>query len=78
MAGYVLEFKESDYEEVVEKMHKAKKAVCEAFEALEQAGSESGYSERGNMGYRRGMSRRDDWEDEGRMDERRGRGGRYS
>ena len=76
MAGYVLEFREDDFEEVVEKMHKAKKAVCEAFEALEQAGDESGYNERGNMHYRRGMNRRDDWEDE-RMEMRRGRSGRY-
>lgn len=86
MAGYVLEFREDDYEDVVEKMHKAKKAVCEAFEALEQVGddngysernySERGYSERGNMGYRRGMSRRDDWENE-RMEMRRNRSGRY-
>ena len=76
MAGYVLEFREDDYEEVVDKMHKAKKAVCEAFEALEQMDGESGMKERGNMHYRRGMSRRDDWEDS-RMEERRNRMGRY-
>ena len=76
MAGYVLEFREDDLEEVVEKMHKAKKAVCEAFEALDSMESGSGLSERGNMHYRRGMSRREDWED-GRMEERRNRMGRY-
>jgi hypothetical protein len=76
MAGYVLEFREDDYEDVVEKMHKAKKAVCDAFEAIEQIGDDGSYSERGNMHYRRGMSRRDDWENE-RMEMRRNRMGRY-
>lgn len=76
MAGYVLEFKEDDFEEVVEKMRKAKKAVCEAFEALDQMDGGGGMSERGNMHYRNGMSRRDDW-DENRMEERRNRMGRY-
>lgn len=59
-----IEFREHDHEELVEKLHKAKKAICEAWEAIERSGS---YNERGgryrmgeggNMGYR--MSRRDD------------------
>lgn len=66
--GYILEFRdESHHEEMMEKLHKAKKAVCEAMEMLEEAG----YNERRG---RRGMSYKDDYDDERMMS----RHGRYS
>ena len=62
--GYVLEFRdEQEYDNVVEKMHKAKKAVCDAWEALEDADSLKernryrGGMYRDDMGYRRGRYR---------------------
>lgn len=60
--SYIVEYRdEQEYEDVISKMHKAKKAVCEAMEALEESGVDFG--ER-NMGYRRGMSsyRGDDYD----------------
>lgn len=70
--SYILEFRnEVEHEEIMEKLKKAKKAVCEAWEALENSAS---YSERRypNMGYR------EDYDD---VEYRRGgraRNGRYS
>jgi len=61
--GLIMEFKDEEhYSELVSKMHKAKKAVCEAFEALEAA-DETSMSERdGNYrDYYRGASYRDDY-----------------
>ncbi len=61
MAGFIIEFRDEDhYEDVVGKMHKAKKAVCEAFDALEAA--DSGLGERGS--YRSGMYRGGSYRDE--------------
>lgn len=70
--SYILEFRnEGEHEEIMEKVRKAKKAVCEAWEALDKS---SAYSERrySNMGYR---------DDDDDMEYRYGnhrRGGRYS
>lgn len=74
--GYVIEFRnESEKEDMIQKLHKAKKAVCEALEAMEDA--DNSMSERGryrggnyrdDMDYRRNVSMRDD-----DMDYRRGR-----
>lgn len=55
--AYVLEFRdEQELDDVMEKMHKAKKAVCEAMEAMEEADGANTMSERGR--YRNGMSYR--------------------
>lgn len=78
--AYVLEFRdEQELDNVMEKMHKAKKAVCEAMEAMEQADGGNTMSERGmyrnGMSYRRGRYReafRDGNDMEGRGE------GRYS
>lgn len=61
--GYILEFRdEQEYDDVVEKMHRAKKAVCDAWEALEEADN---MKERNR--YRGGMMRRGRYRDyEGR------------
>lgn len=61
--GYIVEYRDQDHEEIVEKLHKAKKAICEVWEAIERSGnmterSRGHMSERGGMGYR--MSRRDE------------------
>lgn len=88
--GYILEFRgEDEKNELIEKMHEAKKAVCEVMEMLEGADT---MNERGNyrssMGYRRGrgnyreayrdgndiMGRgRGNYRDEWEMDYRNGR-----
>lgn len=68
--GYVLEFRdEHEKEDLIEKMHKAKKAVCDALEAMEDADSmkERGRyrgNYRNDMGYRRSARMRDDWDDD--------------
>lgn len=76
--GYILEFRdEMEKEELMQKLHEAKKAVCDAMEAMEDADT---MKERGRyrMGYRdrmenrRGMRMRDDMDD---MDYRNGRYG---
>lgn len=85
MAGYIIEFRdESGYEEVMEKLHKAKKAIKEVCEAMEDGGSE--YEERrGGGNYRRGMAHRggyghgpvgyrDEYDDNGSMSAHQGRG----
>ena len=62
--GYVLEFKDERHlDDVMEKMHKAKKSLMEACDALEEADN---MKERNRYMRRR---YRDDWEDM--------RGGRY-
>lgn len=75
--GYILEFRdEMEKEELMQKLHAAKKAVCDAMEAMEDADA---MQERGRyrMGYRdrmdtrRGMRMRDD------MDDMEYRNGRY-
>jgi hypothetical protein len=61
--GFIMEFKDEDhYSELVSKMHKAKKAVCEAFEAIEKADNTSMSERDGHYrdGYR-GASYRDDY-----------------
>ena len=80
--AYVLEFRdEHELDDVMEKMHKAKKAVCEAMEAMEQADGGNTMSERSmyrnGMSYRRGGGRyREAYRDGNDME---GRGeGRYS
>lgn len=66
--GYILEFRsERDKDELIEKMHKAKKAVCDALESLEDS---EDMSERGRYRDDRRMRMRDDWENT--------RNGRYS
>lgn len=72
MAGFIIEFRdEEQYSEVMGKLHKAKKAVCEAFEAMHEAEENSEMSERRGMrgGYR------GDWRDND-YDEPRYRKGR--
>ncbi len=70
--GYVIEFRdEEQYGDLMSKMHKAKKAVCEAFEELERADS-TRMSERD--GHYRGDYRRGSYRDD-EMYERRGRDG---
>ena len=77
MAGFIIEFRDEEmYEELVGKMHKAKKAVCDAYEALEKADN-TNMSERGGHyrgDYRRGSYRDGSYRDE-EMYERRGRDG---
>lgn len=63
MAGFIIEFRdEEQYSNLISKMHKAKKAVCEAFEELEKT-EETGMSERSGhyRDYYRGASYRDDY-----------------
>lgn len=77
--SYILEYRdEHEYNEVLEKLNKAKKVLSEVCEMMEQT---DGYSERNGMrgGYRGGYRedyRDDDWS--GDMKMRRGRNGRYS
>lgn len=84
--GYVIEFRdESGYDEVMDKLYKAKKALMEVCEEME-SNSEMGERRGGSSGYRRGMSYRggsggsmgyrDDYDmEDGSMSMRRG--GRY-
>ena len=66
---YVLEFRdEHELDTVMEKMAKAKKALMEACEALEEADNKPGeMNERGNyrdgMSYRRGRYRNGEYRD---------------
>lgn len=84
--GYILEFRdEEQYGELMSKMHKAKKAICEAFDAMEEADGDSemgerrSYGGRGNYRDYRDRGYRDHgyrYDDE-RMDMRRDSRGRY-
>lgn len=61
--GYYVEYRDQEHEDLVEKLYKAKKAVCEAWEAIEHTGknperTKPHMAERGGMGYR--MGRRDE------------------
>lgn len=47
--SYYVEFRAPEHEELMEKVRKAKKAICEACEAFEKAGQ---YNERGGSHYR--------------------------
>lgn len=52
--GFIIEFRdEEQYGELMSKMHKAKKAICEAFDAMEEADSSNNMNER-RGGYSRG------------------------
>ena len=80
--GYIVEYKEEEYNEVIEKVKQAKKLICEAMDmleenSLEERGSYRGGSYRSGGGYREG-SYRDEEYDEG-MNMRRSRNsrGRY-
>lgn len=66
MAGYILEFRdETEKKEVLEKLYKAKEAVCDAIECLEDADQEDPQMSerrhrmrrRDGMGYRGGRMR---------------------
>ena len=79
--AYIMEFRdESEKDELIVKMHKAKNAIKDACEALEEADSNNmqergryrGGNYRNNMGYRRGGRYRDDWDE---MDYRNSRYG---
>lgn len=79
--AYIMEFRdESEKDELIEKMHKAKNAIMDACEALEEADSNNmhergryrGGNYRNNMSYRRGGRYRDDWDE---MDYRNSRYG---
>lgn len=79
--GYIVEYRdENHYEEVMDKMRKAKKAVCDAWESLSEMDGEvqersyGGYRGGGRTMYRGG---RDEYDDD--MNMRRGRDshGRY-
>lgn len=73
--SYILEYRdEQEYSNVKKLLDKAKKALQEACEMMEESES---YSERNGMrgGYRDGY-RDEDWN--GEMGMRRGRNGRYS
>ena len=73
--SYILEFRdEQERNEMMTKLNKAKKALCEVCDMMEESES---YSERNGMrgGYRDGY-RDEDWN--GEMGMRRGRNGRYS
>lgn len=75
--GYIVEYRdESHFEEVLEKVHKAKKAICEALKALEE---NEGYSERDAAYYRDGSMgyRGEDGGESGAMRMRRGGRFRY-
>lgn len=72
--GYILEFRdEMEKEELLEKLHKAKKAVCDVLDMMEEA--DGGMHERGRYrgSYRGNMRMREDMED---MDWRNSRYGR--
>lgn len=75
--GYILEFRdETDKQELMTKLRKAKKAVCEALEAMEDAEENSQMQERGNYrGNYRGARMRD--ERMMREDDMEYRNGRY-
>lgn len=80
--GYIVEYKEEEYNEVVEKVKQAKKCISEAMELLEDGNS---FGERGsyrgsyrNGGYREGSYRDEEYEDDQRMNmRRRNSRGRY-
>lgn len=85
MAGFIIEFRdEHEYNDIIEKMHKAKKAVHEACVALEEGYADYG-ERRGGGSYRRGMAHRggyghgpvgyrDEYDDNGSMSAHQGRG----
>lgn len=77
--GYILEFRDQhEREELLEKFYKAKKAVCEAWEALEKSYQ---YNERGNTGNASHYGGTMDYRNKGRYREepemRRMDGGRF-
>lgn len=80
--GYIVEYRdESHYEDVMEKMRKAKKAVCDAWEALSDMDGES-MQERSYGSYRgggRAMYRggREEMDDDMSMRRSRDSHGRY-
>lgn len=90
MAGYILEFRdETEKQELLDKLYKAKDEICAAIECLEDAEPEEGQmqerrsrmSRRDSMGYRSGMNHRGRMRDERIMrderDEMEYRNGRY-
>lgn len=68
--GYIVEYRNEEHEELVEKLKKAKKAVCEAWEAVEKQSQDEykmqhrGGRYRSGGHYRGGMD--DDMESTGR------------
>ena len=74
--GYMVEYKEEEYNEVVEKVKQAKKYICEAMELLEDGNS---FEERGSYrgSYRNGGYRDEEYEDERMNMRRRNSRGRY-
>ncbi len=75
--GFVIEFRDEEhYSDLMSKMHKAKKAVCEAFEVLEKADDSSMHERSGRYrGEYRGGSYRDNSYRDEEMWERRNRDG---
>ena len=84
MPGFIIEFRdEEQYGELMSKMHKAKKAICEAFDMIEDADSEMGERRGYYRDYGRGYRdyRDSDYRDGGdsaRMGMRRDSRGRYA
>lgn len=88
MAGFIIEFRdEEQYGDVMSKLHKAKKAICEAYDAMHEADESSEMSERRGMrggyrgdwhdrDYRGGYRNYDRYEEE--MNMRRDGRGRYA
>jgi len=80
MAGYILEFRdETEKQEVLDKLYKAKEEICAAIECLEDADQEEGQMHerrhrmsRG-MGYRGGRMRDERMMREDEMEYRNGR-----
>lgn len=92
MAGFIIEFRdEEQYSDLMGKLHKAKKAICEAYDAMHDADESSEMSERRGMmrrsrydGYRdrrdgyRHSGYRHDYDDDDEMEMRRDGRGRFA
>ena len=95
MAGFIIEFRdEEQYSDLMGKLHKAKKAICEAFDAMHDADESQEMNERRGMmrrsrydgyrddyrhgGYRHGGYRREYDDDDDEMSMRRDGRGRFA
>lgn len=83
MGGFIIEYKEEEYNEILEKAKQAYKTICEVMEMLEEGnpieerGSYRGGSYRSGGGYREGSYRDEEYDDGMNMRRSRNSRGRY-
>ena len=80
--GYIVEYKEEEYNEILEKAKQAYKTICEVMEMLEENSLEERDSYRGGSyrsggGYREGSYRGEEYDEGMNMRRSRNSRGRY-